>query len=109
MSFRVEVRAIASTITIAALVGFVASGCSRTVRFERSSGETNASSPNAININTATAKELAELPGIGETIARRIVEFREQNGAFRRPEHLLLVEGISEKRLREIRSMIKTE
>jgi competence protein ComEA len=63
----------------------------------------------AININTANETELERLPHIGETLARRIVEFREQNGPFRRPENLLLVDGISEKRFQEIRPLIKTE
>jgi len=66
-------------------------------------------SPDAININTATAKELEKLPHIGEALARRIVEFRENNGPFRRPEHLLLVEGISETRFRDIRPLVKIE
>ena len=65
--------------------------------------------PDAININTASGEELEKLPHVGETLARRIIEFRETNGPFRRPEHLLLVEGISEKRFREIRPLVKIE
>lgn len=66
-------------------------------------------SPAAININAATQEELEKLPHVGETLAKRIVEFRTNNGPFRRPEHLLLVEGISEKRFREIRPLVKIE
>jgi len=66
-------------------------------------------SDNAININAASETELQSLPSIGETLAKRIVEFRETNGRFRRPEHLLLVPGISEKRFREIRPLIRTD
>jgi len=62
----------------------------------------------ATNINTASEKELQSLPSIGETLAKRIIEFRETNGRFRRPEHLLLVPGISEKKFREIRPLIRT-
>jgi competence protein ComEA len=62
---------------------------------------------NTIDINTASEKELQTLPGIGETLAKRVIEFRERNGRFRRPEHLLLVPGISEKRLHEIRPLIR--
>jgi len=65
--------------------------------------------PNAIDINRATAAELMSLPGIGETIAARIVEFREKNGPFRRPEQLLLVPGVSEKKFREIRDLIRAD
>lgn len=55
-----------------------------------------------ININTASAEQLAALPGIGEGYANRIVEYREANGPFRTVEELLLVEGIGESRLEAI-------
>ena len=64
---------------------------------------------NAININTATAAELEKLPGIGAKTAEKIIEYRERSGKFRRPEHLLLIEGISDKKFRRIRSLIKVE
>lgn len=64
---------------------------------------------NAININTASAEELAKIPHIGEKAAAKIVEHREKYGPFRRPEHLMLVDGISDKKFRLIRSLIKTE
>ncbi len=68
-----------------------------------------ASSPAAININTASAAELEELPQIGKTLAARIVEFRESNGPFRKPEYLMLVQGISDRRFRQIRDQVKAE
>ncbi len=64
---------------------------------------------NAVNINAASAEELNKLPNIGEKLAQRIVEHRENYGKFRRSEHLLLVPGISDKRFRQLRSLIKTE
>jgi competence protein ComEA len=42
-----------------------------------------------VNINTATAKELETLPGIGATYAQRIVDYRTRNGAFQRPQDLV--------------------
>ena len=63
----------------------------------------------AVNINSATAEELKELPGIGETLAARIVSFRQVNGPFRRVEHLMLVDGISEKKFRTVRSLIRAQ
>ncbi|MCK4944446.1 MAG: helix-hairpin-helix domain-containing protein [Candidatus Aminicenantes bacterium] len=50
-----------------------------------------------ININTATVKQLSTLPRIGEKIALRIVNFRKQNGKFKRIEELMKVKGIGEK------------
>ncbi len=48
-----------------------------------------------ININTATAEMLCMLPGIGETLAKRIVDYRTQHGPFETIEDLKLIKGIS--------------
>ena len=64
---------------------------------------------NAVNINTATADEIEKLPHIGRKTAEAIVAFRTENGLFRRPENLLLIRGISEKRFTEIRQFLRTE
>jgi competence protein ComEA len=62
-----------------------------------------------ININTASARELKKLPGIGEGFAERIVDHREKYGSFRRTEHLIIVRGISDKRFRGLRDLITVE
>ncbi len=64
---------------------------------------------NAININTASATELEKLPNIGAQTAKNIIEYREKYGRFRKPEHLLLVRRINDRRFREMRSLIKVE
>lgn len=66
-------------------------------------------SESAININTATAETLEKLPNIGAKTAQAIIGHREKFGRFRKPEHLLLVRGISDRRFREIRNLVKTE
>lgn len=50
-----------------------------------------------VNVNTASVEQLAALPGIGETLAARIVEHRQKQGAFRSTEELVNVKGIGEK------------
>lgn len=66
-------------------------------------------SPSRININTASAAELEKLPGIGKAFAERIIEHREKFGPFRRPEHLIMVRGISDKRFRALQDLITVE
>lgn len=52
-----------------------------------------------ININTASAAMLQTLPGIGEVLAQRIVDYRQANGPFSSLGELLNVEGFGEKKL----------
>lgn len=49
-----------------------------------------------ININTAGSEELMKLPGIGEVLAERIIEYRESVGYFRNIEEIMLVNGIGD-------------
>lgn len=60
-----------------------------------------------IDLNRATAQDLTQLPGVGEAIAKRIVDFREQHGPFKRVEDLMKVKGIGEKSLKKIRPYIR--
>jgi competence protein ComEA len=50
-----------------------------------------------VNVNTADISQLSLLPRVGPSVAQRIVEFRKENGPFKRPEDLMLVRGIGEK------------
>ncbi|NJL28620.1 MAG: helix-hairpin-helix domain-containing protein [Thermoanaerobaculia bacterium] len=50
-----------------------------------------------VNVNTASPEQLALLPRVGPALAERIVAFREKNGDLKRPEDLMLVQGIGEK------------
>ena len=66
-------------------------------------------SEKAVNINTASVEELEKLPHVGEKLAQDIIEHREKFGKFRKPEHLLLIRGISDEKFREMRSLVKVE
>ena len=67
-------------------------------------GETE--SPQRIDINRAEPWLLEALPGIGETLAQRIVDYRTENGPFRIVEDLLRVSGIGEAIFQNIKNLI---
>ena len=62
-----------------------------------------------VNINTATADQLSLLPRVGATVAARIIEFREKNGKFKKPEELLLVSGIGDRTFDLIRPYVSVD
>lgn len=91
------------------LILFVSLGlaaCTARVEYERPA---IVSSPAAINVNTATVNDLERLPHIGRKTAEAIVQFRSENGPFRRLEYLLLIRGVSEKRFDELRPLLRIE
>ena len=68
-----------------------------TVETERAAlQEELAPEPLLVDINAAASEELAQLPGIGEELAGRIVAFREEHGPFATAEDIMEVHGIGE-------------
>ena len=61
-----------------------------------------------ININTASAQELAALPGIGAKLAQRIIDERRRRGSFKWPDELKDVEGIGEAKFNKLKDRITT-
>lgn len=61
---------------------------------------------NIVNINKATENELSTLPGIGNSLATRIVEYRKQNGNFKTIEDIKNVSGIGESKFANIKDFI---
>ncbi len=59
-----------------------------------------------ININTASVTELQKLPRIGPKVAERIVDYRTQNGPFKKVEDIMKVRGIGEKVFDQIKDLI---
>ena len=66
-------------------------------------GKGTAASSAPLDLNTASEGELTEVPGIGPALAKRIVEFRDEHGSFKRVDDLMKVRGIGEKSLEKIR------
>ena len=62
-----------------------------------------------VNINRATVTELETLPGIGASLAGRIVEYRSQNGKFASVEDIKNVSGIGESKFNSIRDFISVK
>ena len=60
-----------------------------------------------INVNKANKERLETLPGIGPTYAKRIVTYRNENGAFKSFEELKNIKGIAQKRLDKLMPFIK--
>jgi competence protein ComEA len=72
----------------------------------QSAGTTAARAAAVVNLNTATAAELQELPGIGAATAARILEYRQKNGSFKKIEELMNVQGVGEKTFLRLKPQI---
>ena len=94
-----------SHFTICLILCFALLGC--TARVENGVVEDRAAA-GSININTATLDELEKLPHIGRKTAEAIIQFRTENGPFRRPEHIMQIRGISEELYIKLRPYLKT-
>jgi competence ComEA-like helix-hairpin-helix protein len=59
-----------------------------------------------LDLNSATAQQLQQLPGVGPATAKAIVQFREKSGPFRRVEDLLAIRRITKARLEKLRPYV---
>jgi competence protein ComEA len=59
-----------------------------------------------INLNTATLDQLESLPGIGEVIGQRILDYRQQHGPFHSVDDLLNVSGIGPSHLADVKDLV---
>jgi competence protein ComEA len=73
---------------------------------EANQASAEAESKGLVNINTADSQALCTLPGIGESRARDIISYRQEQGAFAAPEDIMLVPGIKEAAFAKIKDHI---
>ena len=69
-------------------------------------GSPGASAAAKVSLTSATLEQLDAIDGIGPTLARRIIEYREQHGGFRSVGELRQVDGIGEKRFESLREAV---
>ncbi|MBD2893698.1 hypothetical protein amrb99_26200 [Actinomadura sp. RB99] len=60
-----------------------------------------------VDLNTATAEQLDQLPGVGPVLAQRIVDYRTQHGGFRSVDQLQDVDGIGARRFADLKPMVR--
>ena len=72
----------------------------------KASSKPAAAQSSQVNLNTASAAQLEELPGIGASTAKRIVEHRQKNGGFKKIEELMNVKGIGEKSFLKLKPLV---
>ena len=73
------------------------------------SEEAGTPSTDRVNINTATLKQLMDLPTIGQVIGSRIIEYRQQHGPFKRASDIIIIKGISEHKFRQLEDLITVD
>lgn len=70
---------------------------------------TNNTSNSKVNINTASEAELDSLPGVGEVTAKKIIDYRNENGKFSSIEDIKNVKGIGDNKFEDIKDSITTQ
>ncbi len=92
------IRLVEKTLLIGLVLGLVVSPLV--------SAQAAAKAGDKVNINTASLQELQTLPRIGPQIAQRILDYRKENGNFKRVEDILKVRGVGEKVFEQLKDKI---
>lgn len=94
------------TFLVAILLAALAVASPAHAQAKPASTKATASPSSPVNLNTATPAQLETLPGIGPAAAKRIVEYRQKSGAFKKIEELMNVKGIGEKSFLKLKPLI---
>ena len=99
-------RALFATVVICLLLGHAAVASAQRKPSSSAAAKSSAATGEVVNLNTATASQIATLPGIGEKTAKTIVEYRDKNGGFKKIEELMNVKGIGEKSFLKLKALV---
>jgi len=99
MFTQIAAALVAATLVTPAL-GF------RDISLQEPPARTATERPAPLNLNSATEAQLEALPGIGPSMATRIVEYRKKNGPFKKAEDLMNVKGIGEKSFLKLKALV---
>ena len=99
-------RALFAIVVICLLLGHVTTTADQRKPSASSRAAKPAATGEVVNLNTATAAQIAALPGIGEKTAKTIIEYREKNGGFKKIEELMNVKGIGEKSFLKLKPLV---
>jgi comEA protein len=96
-------------ILMAAILGIAVSAAAASAQNKSTPKAATAATATAaapVNLNTATAEQLATIPGVGPKMAERIVDYRQKNGGFKKVEDLMNVSGVGEKSFLKMKPLI---
>lgn len=85
---------------------YITENSGNNIIIEDSNTSTQKEGSGKVNINTANQSELDRLPGIGPSLAERIIEYREENGNFKNIEDLQNVKGIGDAKFADIKDKV---
>jgi competence protein ComEA len=93
-------------IMIAAIAAIALSATAVGAQGRATATKTVATAAAPVNLNTATAEQLATIPGVGAKTAERIIAYRQKNGGFKKVEDLMNVSGVGEKSFLKMKPLI---
>ena len=93
--------------SFALVVMFCGVPCDSWVLALQKPGKATRSQAETIDVNKATADDFQKLPGIGPSLAKQIVAYREKHGPFRRVEDLMAIKGIGFEKWKKIKPFVR--
>jgi competence protein ComEA len=96
----------ALALVVALVFAFVGSAPANAQRTTKPPAAGSAVPATLVNLNSATATQIATLPGIGQKTAELVVQYRQKNGPFKKIEEIMNVKGIGEKSFLRIKDRL---